>query len=253
MPLLDHVWRSLGAPQEHGIAPFGLAIMTLGPAALVATSLEYWLELPGSILLVGLLMACFGVYLAAVTPLLVDGEAAARRRSLAASIDHADASMRTLLAAGAATGVLVGAGLELRLLPGFLILGLLALTLPAAVRERRGALAALRRGFSLTQGNALAFAALGALIGAAALGLYGSLAFVLDPLPGFLGEFLAVTTTATLAAPVAAHAFVRAFDGRADGRRRRAGPGGPAAGRPREPCTRTSPCRRSRRGTRRAC
>ncbi|MGI9658452.1 MAG: hypothetical protein ACR2OD_06045, partial [Gaiellaceae bacterium] len=108
---------------------------------------------------------------------------------------------------------------ELRLLPGFLVLGLLALGAPAAVREKRGPISSFRRGLGLTQGNALAFAALGAIIGAAALGIYALLAFVLEPLPIFLGELVAVTIAATLAAPLAAHVFVSAFDGRAAGRR----------------------------------
>ena len=82
-----------------------------------------------------------------------------------------------------------------------------------------GPISSLRRGLSLTQGNAPAFAVLGALIGAAALGVYAVLAFVLEPLPGFLGELVAVSTATTLTAPLAAHTFVRAFDGRAAGRR----------------------------------
>jgi hypothetical protein len=219
MPLLEHLWKSLGSAQQHGLTPYALALATLAPAALVATALQHWLALPGSLLLVGLLMAGFAVYAAAVTPLLVDEEATARQRSLTGAIDHAEAPMATLLVAGAATGVVIGAALELRLFPGFLVLGLLALTFAAIVRERRGPLSALRRGFSLTQGNAIAFAALGAIIGSVALGIYAFLAFVLEPLPLFVGEFLAVGATATLAAPTAAHAFVRAFDGRVEGRR----------------------------------
>ena len=39
------------------------------------------LELPGSVLLVGFLMAAFALYVAAVPPLLVSGEAAAQQRS----------------------------------------------------------------------------------------------------------------------------------------------------------------------------
>lgn len=219
MRLLDLLTGALGAAQRHGLSPFSLAFVVVTPAALVATAIEHWLELPGSLLLVGLLMAAFFVYVAAITPLLIDNEAAARQRSVSAAIDRADASMVAVLLAGAATGVLVAAALELRLLPGFLVLGLLALTAPAIVRERRGPLAALRRGLSLTQGNALAFAALGAIVGAASTAVYAALAFVLDPLPVFLGELVAVSVTATLAAPVAAHVFVQAFDGRARGRR----------------------------------
>ena len=217
--LVELLSNGLSATQQHGLAPFTLAFVILAPAALMAIAIESWIDLPGSLLLVGLLMASFSVYLAAVTPLLVNDEAAARQRSLSAAIDHADASIPGLMLASAATGVLVAAGLELRLLPGFLILGLLALTAPAGLREKRGPISSLRRGLSLTQGNAPAFAVLGALIGAAALGVYAVLAFVLEPLPGFLGELVAVSTATTLTAPLAAHTFVRAFDGRAAGRR----------------------------------
>ena len=217
--LVELLSNSVGAVQQGGLAPFTLAFVILAPTALIGVGLELWLKLPGSVLLVGFLMAAFALYLAAVTPLLVNGEAAARQRSLAATIDYADASLPSLLLGGALSGIVVAAGLELRLLPGFLILGLLALTAPAALREQRGPVSSLRRGLALTQGNAPAFVALGAIIGAAALGIYAALAFVLGPLPGFFSELVAVSATATLAAPTAAHAFVCAFDSRAGGRR----------------------------------
>ncbi len=228
--LLELLANSASAVQRQGIAPFALALVILAPTALVAIAIESWFSVPGSLLLVGLLMPAFALYLAAVTPMLVDGEASARNRSLASTIDHADASLPALMIGGAVVGVAVAAALELRLLPGFLILGLLALTAPAALREQLGPIASLGRGLGLTQGNAIAFAVLGAIIGAAALGIYAVLAFVLGPLPGFLGELLAVAVAATLAAPVAAHVFVTAFDRRADGRRLalRAAHGAPA-------------------------
>lgn len=210
---------ALIAVQHHGLAPFALAFAMFAPAALAATALEFWFDLPGSFLIVALSMSVFGLYLAAVTPLLVNDEAAARHRSLTALIDKADARMLSLALAGAVSGVLIAAGLELRLLPGFLVLGLLSLTAPAIVREKLASLAGLRRGLHYTQGNAVAFATLGALVGSVSLGIYALTSFVLEPLPSFLGEFVAVAATATLAAPIAVHTFVNAFDARVGGRR----------------------------------
>ena len=210
---------SLRATQTHGVTPFSLAFVILAPAAFVATALGYWLAAPGSLLVVALAMSAFGIYVAVATPLLLSAEAVAQKLSLSELIDKADARMPSLALAGGVSGLIVAAGLELRLLPGFLLLGLLALTAPAIIREKLGPLRGLRRGLRFTQGNALAFMLLGAVIGATCLGVYAFLAFVLDPLPIFLGEFLAVTATATLAAPVAAHAFVLGFDGRVAGKR----------------------------------
>jgi hypothetical protein len=210
---------SLRATQTHGVTPFSLAFVTLAPAAFVATALGYWFAAPGSLLVVALVMSAFGIYVAVATPLLLNPEAAARKRSLSELIDKTDARMPSLALAGGVSGLVVAAGLELRLLPGFLLLGLLALTAPAIAREKLGPLRGLRRGLRFTQGNAVAFMLLGAVIGATCLGVYAFLAFVLDPLPIFMGEFVAVAATATVAAPIAAHAFVLGFDGRVAGKR----------------------------------
>ena len=190
----------------------------MGPPAIVGTGLELWLKPPGHFLLVTLLMAGFLVYSTALAPVL-PGIARRRHGSVAAAVNAVEASFTTLITVGAIVGLLVGAGLHLRLLPGFALIGLFALTGPLIAQRGLAAGAAIKESFILAQRNLVGLVALGATAGATSAGIYMVASFLFSPLPAFFEGLAAILTTTTLAAPFAATAFARTFDLRSHGTR----------------------------------
>ncbi|MCY4087949.1 MAG: hypothetical protein OXG37_13985 [Actinomycetia bacterium] len=195
-----------------------LALAVMGPPAIVGTGLELWLKPPGHFLLVTLLMAGFLVYSTALAPVL-PGIARRRHGSVAAAVNAVEASFTTLITVGAIVGLLVGAGLHLRLLPGFALIGLFALTGPLIAQRGLAAGAAIKESFILAQRNLVGLVALGATAGATSAGIYMVASFLFSPLPAFFEGLAAILTTTTLAAPFAATAFARTFDLRSHGTR----------------------------------
>lgn len=195
-----------------------LALAVIGPPAVVGTGLELWLKAPGQFVLVAFLMAGFLVYGSTLAPAR-SPRPHRRRGSVAAAVNEAEARFVTLIAAGAIVGLVVAAGLHLRLLPGFALLGLLALTGPVISHRGLTSVAAIREGFTLAQRNLVGLVALGATTGALSAGTYMVAAFLFSPLPTFFDGLATIVATITVTAPFAATAFSRAFALRSEGTR----------------------------------
>ena len=214
----DLLQQSWGPVRGQGLQPFVLAAVILGPASLLATGIEVWLDLPGSFAMLAVLMAGFFVYTIVLIGDGIEGQIRSEK-SVASTLTHSDAAFSSIIAAGAVVGLLVAAGLHLRLLPGFLLLGLMALAAPAAARESVGGFTAARRGFILAQRNLLGHLALGVAVGALGAAVYVVAAFLFSPLPHFFDLLAAIMATSVVVAPFAAVTFAGAYDLRKRGGR----------------------------------
>lgn len=109
-----------------------------------------------------------------------------------------------LLAVSLLTGIGVGVGLFLLVVPGLILFTRWSLAVPAVMLEGRSPRAAMRRSAALVKGHGRQVFAIFLLVTAAAFG--GS--FLLEQLlSGLLGMWLALTVASTLTTPFAAHAL----------------------------------------------
>jgi hypothetical protein len=138
------------------LVPFvALAALTMAPWAMLSCCVEYGAVLPTP----GVEFAMFGLRLVGTHVLagaLAFGVVQQLRGMPAGMNDVLGVGVRTLLpvlAVGIVTGVLIGIGVVLVVVPGLYLMTILFVAVPVTVLERRGVVAALQRSTDLTLGS----------------------------------------------------------------------------------------------------
>jgi hypothetical protein len=194
-----------------------LAQLWLGPAALAGALAARELGRGGEVALVALVHAAFVLYTVGLGRATADG--ATGYVSPLALWRAARPRAWTAVTAGLILGAAVGAGLQLRLLPGLLLIGLAWPCGAIVARERCGPLEALGRCLGLVRHDLLATLALGTgaagLVAGAYLAALQATAVLGEP----ASSALALAAAVSLVGPLASLAFLRAHELKRSGAR----------------------------------
>ena len=162
------------------VGPYGPG-MVMGPGAMLARG---W----GAAAVLFVVGAIIALLAHAMTLAMVKQSVDGRKPTLASGFEEAKRRVAALAVAAVITGVLVGAGMMLLLLPGLIVSYLLMYTFAAVIASDLGAPAAIKKSFSLATGQFGESAVLFLII--IALGvLFGAASLILNLIP-FLGSLI---------------------------------------------------------------